>query len=441
MRAYTFVLFVALVSLSCDQGTRPEYPAQLSPTGTVSFSIAKISIPPEVRLLVARLERQGFQTISDSVAVTGTSDTIKIRMINIPAGAWNVTVDARDALGVTRYSGKGNVTVSDGQVAQMYVYMTATSGGELQITVLWGGPRLRWKMSAENPVLKQTTGYWDQDHYYFDDPNILKLNGVYHMWYASGYNISVNKAETLWIAHAASLDGIHWTKTGPIFAPGTPGSWRDKGAVSPCVLYEGGVYKMWFVGFKNPLQYQNGIGYATSLDGTNWVVNSQPVIPLSSTIGATYHPAVVKKDNLYYMFIGVSPSNTIYPPDVVLMTSSDGLAWQNRGVVLSARKDLPWQHSGIIPCEVIYDENRFKMFFTAMDVQSFSIGYAESVDGTTWTGSIEAPTLTSVSTAPWVTTSVGFPAVLREDGKLKMWFSATVTNPQRYQIGYAEQVQ
>ncbi len=441
MRTTLFLLLVALFSLSCDLGTPAEFSAPIPQTGSVSFSLSKASLPPEIRLLAVRLEQQGFPTISDSVTVAGTSDTVKIHMFNIPAGLWNVTVDARDAQGITRYSGKGSVTVIVGQVSQLYVYMTPTSGGEIQITVIWGSPRFRWKMSVENPVLKQTVGSWDQGHYYFDDPCVLKINGVYHMWYSSGYDLSISKVETLWVAHASSLDGIHWSKTGPVFSPGTPGSWRDKGAISPCILYDGGIYKMWFVGTKNPLQYQNGIGYATSADGLKWEVSPQPVIPLSSTIGATWNPFVVKKDNLYYLFMGVSGSATVYSNDVVLMTSPDGITWQNRGVVLSARKDLTWQRSGILPCNVLFDENRFKMFFTAMDGQTFTLGYAESVDGTTWTGSGEPPILTSAATAPWPTTSVGFPAVLRDEGKLKIWFSAIVTNPQRYQIGYAEQVQ
>ena len=441
VRTINFIVLCAVLSLNCDQGTLTEYSTPIPSTGTVSFSLSKVSVPPEVRVLVARLERQGFQTISQSVSVVGTSDSIRILMSNVASGPWDVTVDAQDAQGITRYSGKGSVTVVDGQVTQMYVFMTPTSGGGVQIVIVWGNPRFRWTMSTENPVLKQSPGSWDKDHYYFDDPSVSRINGVYHMWYSSGYNISISGVETLWVAHATSLDGIHWTKTGPVFNPGAPGSWRDKGAISPCVLYDGGIYKMWFVGAKNPNQYQGGIGYATSQDGLTWTVDPQPVIPLSSTIGATWDLSVVKKDNLYYLFMGVSSSSTVYSNDIVLMTSSDGRTWQNRGVVLSARRDFTWQQSGILPCEVRYDENRFKMFFTAMNGQTFTTGYAESNDGMVWTGSTDPPVLTPSATSPWSTSSVGFPAILRDEGKLKMWFSAIAQSAQRYQIGYAEQVQ
>ena len=441
MRTYISILFVALLSLSCDQGTPTQDSTPISNTGSVSFSLSKLAIPPGVNLLAVRLERPGVRPISDSVFVSGTGDTIKIRMDNVPVGSWNVTVEARDIHGTTRYSGKGSVTVFEGQIAQLYIYMTPVSGGGIQIWVIWASPRFHWNMSAENPVIRQTVGSWDQNHYYFDDPSILKINGVYHAWYSSGTNISISKVETLWIAHAYSLDGIHWTKTGPVIGPGVLGSWRDKGAISPCVLYEGGTFRMWFVGTKNPFQYQNGIGYATSQDGLTWVISPQPVIPLSPTVGATWHPSVVKKNQLYHLFLGVSTSPTVYSGDVLFMTSLDGTVWQNQGVVLSARRDLSWQHSGIFPSEVIYDESRFKMFFTAIDGQSLSIGYAESYDGIVWKGSTEPPILTFANTLPWVTASVGFPAVLRDEGKLKMWFSAILPSPPRYQIGYAEQVQ
>jgi predicted GH43/DUF377 family glycosyl hydrolase len=443
MRTFSMLIIIALMSMRCDMGSIPNSVLHFDQTGSVSLALAKTSIPSEVKLIVARLERQVFQTYSDSVSVVGVIDSVRFRFTGVPAGSWNVTVEARDVQGVTRYSGKATIAVTDGQVTAVLIQMTPISGGEVQITLVWGNPQIRWKMYAGNPILKQTPGYWDQDHYYFDAPAVVKVNGVYQMWYQSGLNRTISSGgnDAFWIAYATSSDGITWTKQGAVLNPGPAGSWMDIGPWGPSVLYENGVYKMWFVGAKYPLSYRNGIGYATSTDGKNWIMDAQPVVPLSATIGATLNPAVIKMGEVYDLFVGITSSTTDYSTDIILMTSSDGRAWTNKGVVMSARKDLPWQQSGILPCDVIYDEGKLKMFYTGFLGQTFSLGYAESSQGTSWDNSGVVPILTTSDTPPWTTKSVGFPAVMRDsDGKLKMWFSGISTQTSRYQIGYAEQL-
>lgn len=441
MRTPAMLVLSALMLLSCDQGIVPNsFGPQLN-TSSISFSFASSSIPSDVKLVVVRLERQGFPTFSDSVAVLATVDSVRMTFVNVPAGSWTATVEARNAQGATRYRGSANVVVTEGQVTRVFIQMTAISGGEVRITLVWGTPIIQWKMNASNPVFKQTTGYWDQDHYYFVDPVVLKINGTYQMWYQSGLNrtTSAGGIDAFWIAYATSADGITWTKQGPVLGPGAPGGWMDIGPYSPCVIYEDGLYKMWFSGAKAPLSYRNGIGYATSSDGRIWTVDPLPVIP-ATTFGSTCSPSVIKMGSLYNLFMGVTTSTTEYPLDIVMMTSADGRSWTSKGVVLSARRDLAWQQSGILPCEVIYDEGRLKMFYTGFSVQDFCIGYAESSDGTSWDNSFALPVLTTSDTSPWITKEVGFPAVMRDNGVLKIWFSGVSSQASKYQIGYAEQV-
>ena len=443
MRSLAAVVLLAIVLLSCDQGIAPIAVSPELNTGTLIFSLAASSVPSDVKTVVARLERQGFQTISDSVTITGAVDSIRFVFPNVPVGSWTATVEARTVQGATRYKGSAAIVVNEGQVTAMYIQMTAVAGGEVRITIGWGVPAIQWTMSTLNPVLRQTPGSWDQDHYYFLDPAVVKVNGVYHMWYQSGLNrtISPTGYEAFWIAYATSTDGINWTKQGAVISPGPAGSWMDMGPWSPSVIYENGVFKMWFVGAKSPLLYRNGVGYATSVDGKNWVVDSQPVVPLSTLIGATWSPTVIKIGAVYNLFMGIINSTTDYSLDIILMTSTDGRAWINKGTVLSNRKNLSWQQSGILPCEVIYDEGKLKMFYTAVTGQTISLGYAESAQGTSWDNSGVVPILNTSDTPPWSTKGVGFPAVMRDsDGKLKMWFSGFSTQTSKYQIGYAEQI-
>jgi predicted GH43/DUF377 family glycosyl hydrolase len=257
------------------------------------------------------------------------------------------------------------------------------------------------------------------------------------MWYSSAENL--RGEETFWIAYATSTDGISWTKHGAVMGPGSGGPWMEKGAINPAVIDDQGLFKMWFVGAKNPSQYHHGIGYASSRDGKTWTIEPEPILPTSMNLAATWQPAVLKREDLYYLFAGVTNSATSLPMDIFLFTSTDGRDWQNRGKVYSAKRERTWQRSGILPCEVLYDENRFKMFFTGYAGENFSIGYAESREGINWSETHNLPLLGPADTAPWSTRGVGFPAVLRDEGKLKMWFSALTRDPYRYQIGYAEE--
>jgi hypothetical protein len=79
------------------------------------------------------------------------------------------------------------------------------------------------------------------------------------------------------------------------------------------------------------------------------------------------------------------------------------------------------------------------MFYTGFVGHTCSIGYAESAEGLNWFNRSDLPTLDVSDTSPWITSAVGTPAVIRDDGKLKMWFSGLTDRYHGYHIGYAEQ--
>jgi predicted GH43/DUF377 family glycosyl hydrolase len=405
--------------------------------GTVVLTFQKGAFPGDVRTLTASLIKTGFASIRKSVAFNHTREIRTIQLDAVPIGLWSVTVEARSRSGAILYTGKSNVRVVPSQTLHAAVSITPAT-----LTFAWGEPPIKWRMHADNPVLQRTSGEWDADHYYLTEPAILKLDGQYHMWYCSGYNRTVNtdEDEQYWIAHATSPDGFTWTKHGAVLNPGPRGSWMDLGPWGPTVIYDEGIFKMWFAGAKHPLKYANGIGYATSHDGDHWEVNRDPVVPTTSSMSATWCPAIVKKGTLYFMYIGACNSMIGYPYEVILMTSVDGIHWSSRGKVLEARRDVSWQSSGIVPCQVIYDENRFKMMYTGFSGDTFALGYTESAEGLNWDATSDLPTLTASDAQPMQLKAIGFAALLRDDGKLRMWFSGLSEDRSGYQIGYAEQV-
>ncbi len=119
---------------------------------------------------------------------------------------------------------------------------------------------LNWTKYAGNPVLTVGgPGSWDTA--YVGAPQVVKVGGVYHLWYRGGLNGD--------IGYATSADGLTWTKSArnPVIASGS-GGWDDV-AYDPRVVFDGTLFHMWYSGC-NPAGDLCQVGYATSSDGAGW---------------------------------------------------------------------------------------------------------------------------------------------------------------------------
>ena len=91
---------------------------------------------------------------------------------------------------------------------------------------------------------------------------VLKIGGTWRMWYtgqARGYSF---------IGGAESSDGIHFRRIGkdPMLIPER--HYEGMSVMNPCVLYEDGVYRMWYAAGET---YEpNVLALAESRDGVNW---------------------------------------------------------------------------------------------------------------------------------------------------------------------------
>jgi predicted GH43/DUF377 family glycosyl hydrolase len=125
-----------------------------------------------------------------------------------------------------------------------------------------------------------------------------------------------------------------------------------------------------------------------------------------------------------------------------LMRSTDGITWVEQRKVLAARPYISWEQNGIVGPRIFYDQNKYRMFYTgyARD-NSISVGYAESANGIQWTTNKTTPVLSSLNTLPWQTTWAAYVSAMKDDDKVKLWFSTLTPIPYRWQIGYAESVE
>ena len=85
-------------------------------------------------------------------------------------------------------------------------------------------------------------GSWEGEWVY--KSYVIFDGSTYHMWY-SGYDGTNNR-----IGYATSPDRITWTKYAgnPVMDKGPTGSWDVNGVESPCILFDGSIYHMWYNG-------------------------------------------------------------------------------------------------------------------------------------------------------------------------------------------------
>lgn len=145
-----------------------------------------------------------------------------------------------------------------------------------------------------------------------DDINrncVIKVDGIYKMWYTGqAHGMS-------FIGYAESTDGIHFERKcrEPVMFPEYP--WEKSSVMNPCVIYENGVYRMWYSGGETV--EPNANAYAESTDGINWKkFRANPIIVCDDSnyyeqdrIGGCQ---VIKTDDMGYLmfYIGYEDIDT-----------------------------------------------------------------------------------------------------------------------------------
>ncbi len=120
-----------------------------------------------------------------------------------------------------------------------------------------------YQRASPAPILERN----DIDPYLTASPCVLVEDGRWRMWYASGtgWKMKDDQPQHYYhIKYAESADGIHWKREGVVCIDYQ--SPKEYAIARPCVIKEGGIYKMWYS--YRGTSYR--IGYAESVDGLEW---------------------------------------------------------------------------------------------------------------------------------------------------------------------------
>ena len=299
-----------------------------------------------------------------------------------------------------------------------------------------------WVKHAE-PVFLAGAGSWDEAG--LGTPEILLIDGTYHMWYSGGLWDTEDGETGLQIGHATSVDGITWEadENNPVITAGEDGSIDGMHAYMPIVEYDGSTYHMYYIdmnasGNEDP-------GYATSVDGVNWTKNPDKLVYKSKN-GDPYSKSIKQGDVFYdgekfHMWTNMRNGYT----SVGYANSDDGFTWVVQdSIVMNSSYDWYYprtQVATVIELEHpdIPEKYRYHMWYSGGGLFDWDIGYAWSDDGLNWTRYGEEPVLARGTGDEWDASSVSFPTILFDEDEdiFKMWYGGAFTGTSGA-IGYAE---
>ena len=212
---------------------------------------------------------------------------------------------------------------------------------------------------------------------------VIKDGRQYKMWYtgwsgevehiAGGVDNKINYR----IGYATSPDGIAWTRhkgaagAGSTLGLGVVGSLDDKAVGQPWVLKEKNLYRMWYEGFDGKLWR---IFYATSSDGMKWtrrgVVLKTGGYGSLDALGARY-PVVVKRKGqyeLWYQSRGASQPSF----HILRAVSPDGVKWKKAPgeVVFGPPNPLDTDEQIYVDSVIVQPDGACRAYFAKEDISA-----------------------------------------------------------------------
>ncbi len=425
-----FVTIIVLANFSCKQNAQPTEMVDQKNAGKVIFTFDKVNAPSDVKTLMTVLSRSGYspkQQILNIFQDTGAA----IIFDQVEIGTWSIQVDAKNDSGKVLYSGKSEVIVYENFVSQVNLFLTKISEGvgSVQINITWGVSEYGvWEENVSNPVLQKPDSINMSSGIYL--PKVLIYNGKYYMW----YNMSTSQGG---VGVATSVDGKQWThhSKASIIPVGQNGAWDGSAVGIGAILYDNGIFKMYFNAFDNTSRFR--IGYAYSADGLHWHKEPNPVFEGTSNWNySSVSSSVIKNDSGYYLYYSARAN---FSSNYVI-----GVAYSKDGVKFEGNYDKPilsptqnWESTSIYWPSIVSDGNQFVMvYMNGSGGTRSAFGIAKSNDGILWQKLTSNPIFswTKYHNA-WSSSEIAYPCLLKSGQEIRLYYSGY--SVKGYSIGYA----
>ncbi len=250
------------------------------------------------------------------------------------------------------------------------------------------------------------------------DVYVTKVEGKYRMDFSWRDNKSV--------AVAFSDDGISFGEPTVTLSPDPDSDWESEHVNRNCVLYIDGIYKMWYTGQANE---KSCIGYAESEDGLTFHrVRRDPVMVPETAFekDSVMNPCVLYENGVYRMWYAAG--ETIEPNVLCYAESTDGIVWKKYdGNPIFQKGAEEFEQNRVGGCQVIHTEDMgYLMFYIGYrDIDTACICAARSDDGIH--NFVRSPLNPMLSATPgtWDEDSTYKPSMLWEEdlGIWRVWYN------------------
>jgi predicted GH43/DUF377 family glycosyl hydrolase len=300
---------------------------------------------------------------------------------------------------------------------------------------------LKWTPHPLNPVIANQNGF---NGPYWNDPSVIRV-GTQLVMYMSRNVEPIGNNHHVVPVRATSQDGVNWSvDPTPLLQP-SPGEESFDGLriETPSVIFHQGVFHMYYTGISRkgpggPI----AIGHAASVDGIHWTKDpNNPVLQPTGNASDWngYHVgepgAIVINGNVYVFFAAVAVDLETSPP---MVTRSIGFA-ESQNASNFGEQNVALQPSGIYPAsegfegystpEVVGFNGAIHLFYDvwkltpgeASDRGQVALHHAVTTNGITWVED-KAP-IFAREDFPWTAREIRAPAIMAINGKIIMWFA------------------
>ena len=437
MKHHKFLFFLILLVLlaECSRDNSTGYKNE------IDFQLGNVSLNMSIEnapLEISYIEAILYKTDLDTLSMflSISGQTASGTFFNIQTGLWNLTVNAFDDNGNILYTGSTLVVVTGGQTSIVNLRLQPTSGS-IEIHVTWGCI-FEWNTFnfTEYGSNPIVVGDTLWNYKTVIDPTVIYNDGIYKMWFAGRGSTSFR------IGYGTSEDGINWEiYSEPVLIPGEAGEFDESSIRYPNVIEWNGGYRMWYAGNSSSGSWQ--IGTATSNDGINWIKgNNNPVIPYGESgafdDGSTHSPNVVYKDGIYYMLYDGGLSTDLTKSALGLAISNDGENWEkySGNPVFSYDNSIEWESSCAGGTDlIVLPDGKFEMLYLGRNDNIRQTGRAWSEDCINWERDPSNPVILIGEYGSWNQYSSTCSARIFNNNTYQIWFNGQYSYS-TWSIGY-----
>lgn len=229
---------------------------------------------------------------------------------------------------------------------------------------------ITWHHPAGNTPIDRLTDAELSELDYLSDPHLLiNEHGLMECWYRhTRRHRHENHRADVWLLRKTSADGVVWSDREYLaaLAEGRTAALGDM-IVSPAVIREEGLYKMWYVDSEGA--GPRHVRLATSPDGREW--SPSRLCTLDGHTSNPWHIDVIRDGESYVL--------TVYEfSELTLWRSSDGIRFQYLCTALHGRQAKGSYYYDLYRASLVkLPGGSYRLYFSSSDLCHTYIGYME----------------------------------------------------------------